>query len=166
VVDAADPAHGERIEQVNAVLREIGAGHLPLIQVYNKADILGIAPRVDRAETGLPYRVWLSAATGAGIELLPGVIAEYLHQDVFRGTVRLTVAQARARSMLYASGQVLRETELREGGWQLDVEMDRAAFDDLRRREHIEWEPSLPARGAESALIGRQSEVVASHGVE
>src|SRR5690606_14746094 len=34
VVDAADPLRDERIQQVNAVLEEIGAGDLPQLQVF------------------------------------------------------------------------------------------------------------------------------------
>ena len=54
VIDSSDPAHEERIDDVVQVLEEIGADHLPRIQVYNKADILAVPPRVDRAETGMP----------------------------------------------------------------------------------------------------------------
>jgi GTP-binding protein HflX len=161
VVDAADPAHVERIEQVNAVLREIGAGHLPVILVYNKADILAQAPRVDRSETGAPGRVWLSAATGAGVDLLLGAITEYLHQDVFRGTVRLAVDQARARALLYEMGEVRRETVLAEGGWELDVELEKIVFDDLQRRESL-----VVVTAFTSPSGGQRAEVVASHGVE
>jgi GTP-binding protein HflX len=138
VVDAADPAHLERIEQVTKVLAQIGAGHLPLIQVYNKADILHVEARLDRSDTGMPYRVWLSAVTGSGIELLLASIAEYLHRDVVRGTVRLTVSQARLRALLYESAEVHAERFLEEGGWEIDVEMDRAGFAQLQRSEDLD----------------------------
>ncbi|MCC6560015.1 MAG: GTPase HflX, partial [Xanthomonadales bacterium] len=38
VVDASDPNRGERIDQVNAVLAEIGAGDVPQLLVFNKID--------------------------------------------------------------------------------------------------------------------------------
>src|SRR5690606_39916166 len=47
IIDAADPSRGERVAQVNHVLSEVGAGDLPQIEVYNKADLLGEAPRVE-----------------------------------------------------------------------------------------------------------------------
>ncbi len=137
VIDAADPAHHERIGQVEKVLSEIGAGHLPLIQVYNKTDILSVEPRVDRSETGMPSRVWLSAATGAGVDILLGSIAEYLHRDVVQGTVTLTVSQARLRALLYERAGVRRERMLDDGGWEIDVEMDRAEYLDLQRFEGL-----------------------------
>src|SRR5688572_20880341 len=62
VIDAADANRAERVAQVNEVLQEVGAGDLPQIEVYNKADLLGEAPRVELDETGRVRRVWLSAA--------------------------------------------------------------------------------------------------------
>jgi GTP-binding protein HflX len=137
VVDATDRDVEQRMADVDVVLQQIGADHLPVVQVFNKIDILGAKPRVDRAETGMPSRVWVSATTGEGIESLLGVISEYLHQELVRGTVRLGVAQARLRSLLYDTGQVLDERELREGGWELDIELDRQGYEQLRRREDL-----------------------------
>jgi GTP-binding protein HflX len=151
VIDAADPAHVERIEQVDAVLRDIGAGQLPVIQVYNKTDILGAVPRVDRSETGMPSRVWLSAASGAGIDLLLGSISEYLHRDVVRGTVRLGVAQARARALLYGRGAVRNERAEPEGGWSLEIEIDRAGALELLREAGVEIETVAPRPAAAAA---------------
>ncbi|MCC7258862.1 MAG: GTPase HflX [Gammaproteobacteria bacterium] len=138
VVDATDPAHGERIEQVEKVLAEIGAAHLPLVRVYNKTDILAIEPRVDRAETGMPSRVWLSAATGVGVNLLLDCIAEFLCRERIRGTVRLTVAQARLRALLFARNAVRTERDAADGGWEIGIDMDRADFLDLQRTEGLQ----------------------------
>lgn len=76
VVDAASPVRDERIEQVNAVLAEIGAQDIPQILVYNKIDARGLAPGVERDECGKISRVWLSAHTGAGLDGLRLAIAE------------------------------------------------------------------------------------------
>jgi len=141
VIDVADPAHAERVEQVDKVLGEIGASHLPLIQVYNKADILGIDPRLERAETGMPARVWLSAATGAGTGLLLDAIEEYLHREIVGGTVRLTVRQSKLRALLYDRARVVRERNLEDGGWEIEVEMDRGDFLDLQRTGGLVMKP-------------------------
>ena len=138
VVDCSDPAHRERIEDVDEVLRQIGANRLPIVQVYNKADILGVPPRVDRAETGMPHRVWLSAATGEGVDILMGVITDFLHLEIVSGTVRLTVDQARLRALLYDRATVLDETALEEGGWEMEVEIDRRDYRELQQQERLE----------------------------
>ncbi len=77
VVDAASPVRNEQIEQVNAVLHEIGADHIPQILVWNKIDLAGLAPGVERDEYDKIRRVFVSAQTGAGIELLRTAIAEF-----------------------------------------------------------------------------------------
>lgn len=137
VIDCSDASHLGRIDDVNVVLEQIGADKLPLVQVYNKADILGVPPRVDRAETGMPLRVWLSAQTGEGLDALLGVITDYLHVDLLFGTVRLSVSQARLRALLYNSAAVIGERVLAEGGWELDVEIDRKGFQYLQQTEDL-----------------------------
>jgi len=139
VVDCADPAHGERIQHVDAVLEAIGANGLPVIHVYNKADILAVQPRLDRAETGMPQRVWVSAQTGAGMELLLAAIAEFLFLERVRGLVRLDVGQARLRALLFEKGKVWEECCLSEGGWEIDVELDQRDFDQLVAHEKLSW---------------------------
>ena len=137
VIDCSDPAHEERMHAVVKVLEEIGADHLPRLQVYNKADILNLQPRVDRAETGIPTRVWVSSRTGLGIDALLGAIAEYLHVALLKCTVELTAAEARLRARLYAMGAIVAERSRDNGGWELDLELDRRGFEDLNRREHL-----------------------------
>jgi GTP-binding protein HflX len=85
----------------------------------------------------MPARVWLSAVTGAGLDLLRAAIAEFLHHDKVRGIVRLTVAQARLRAMIYREGAVQAERNLEDGGWEIDVEMDRRGFMSLQRSENL-----------------------------
>jgi GTP-binding protein HflX len=140
VVDSSDPARQERIEDVNEVLKEIGADHLPVIQVYNKTDILGTPLRVDRADTGMPRRVWLSAGTGEGVDALLEAITEFLHLDVVRGTVRLDVTQAKLRALIYQNASVVSERLLDEGGWELDLEIDRQEYQNLQKKENLQIE--------------------------
>ena len=55
-----------------------------------------------------------------------------------RGTARLGVDQGRLRARLYEIGRVSSETLLDEGGWELEVEMDKNAYEKLHREEHLE----------------------------
>jgi GTP-binding protein HflX len=137
VIDSSDPAHQERIQDVVKVLEEIGAAQTPRIQVYNKTDILGAQPRVDRDETGLPVRVWLSSQTGDGVSSLLEVIAGHLHVAFVQCTVELDAAEARLRASFYAMGAVLGERPRDAGGWELDLKMGRREYEDLSRRERL-----------------------------
>jgi GTP-binding protein HflX len=154
VVDAADSAHADRIEQVEKVLAAIGAGNLPVIRVYNKTDILKIQPRIDRTDTGMPWRVWLSAATGEGMGLLLDSIAEYLYRDVVRGTVRLTLSEARLRALIYQNAAVRAERLLEDGGWEIDLDMDRSTLAELQRTNDLRLLPRPGAAADGSVAAG------------
>jgi len=76
VVDGSSPVRMEQIEQVNEVLREIGADHIPQILVWNKIDAAGLEPAVERDEYAKISRVFISAQSGAGLDLLREAIVE------------------------------------------------------------------------------------------
>jgi GTP-binding protein HflX len=76
VVDAASPTRMEQIEQVNKVLKEIGADEIPQILVWNKIDLAGLEPVLERDEYDKIRRVFISARTGAGLDMLRHAIAE------------------------------------------------------------------------------------------
>ena len=77
VVDASSPTRLEQVDQVNAVLREIGADRIPQILVWNKIDAAGLEPAVERDEYDKIRRVFISAHTGAGLDLLREAIGEF-----------------------------------------------------------------------------------------
>jgi len=76
VVDAASPARAEQIEEVDKVLAEIGADPVPQLLVWNKIDLAGLEPGVDRDEYGKIRRIRVSARTGDGLGDLRAAIAE------------------------------------------------------------------------------------------
>jgi GTP-binding protein HflX len=76
VVDAASPAWRQQIEDVNKVLREIGADGVPQILVYNKIDASAQEPGVSKDQYGKIESVRVSAITGAGVEVLRGILLE------------------------------------------------------------------------------------------
>ncbi|MFP5419331.1 MAG: GTPase HflX [Gammaproteobacteria bacterium] len=78
VIDSASAGRERQIEAVEAVLTEIGAAAVPQLRVYNKLDLTGIAPGVGRDEYGKLHSVYVSAQTGAGLELLRDALSEIL----------------------------------------------------------------------------------------
>lgn len=76
VMDAASPVREAQAEQVNAVLKEIGADEVPQLRVWNKIDLTRFTPGLERDDCGSISRVRVSARTGAGLELLRDAIAE------------------------------------------------------------------------------------------
>jgi GTP-binding protein HflX len=77
VVDASSMDRDAQISAVNEVLAEIGASGIPQVMVFNKIDLTPLPPRVDRDEYGKIARVWVSAQTGAGIELVRLALEEH-----------------------------------------------------------------------------------------
>ena len=82
VVDAASPVRMEQIEQVNLVLKEIGADHIPQILVWNKIDAAELEPAIEHDEYDRIHRVFVSAKTGAGLDLLRQAIADSLRSSI------------------------------------------------------------------------------------
>jgi GTP-binding protein HflX len=82
VIDSANPARDQQIAEVNKVLAEIGASHVPQIRVYNKCDLTAAEPGIERDPYGKITRVRLSAQTGAGLPWLRAAIAEFAHPEI------------------------------------------------------------------------------------
>jgi GTPase len=144
VIDAADPERSERLGQVNEVLTGIGAGAVPQLEVYNKIDLSGETPRLERDADGAVRRVWLSAATGAGLGLLRDALAERFGARLVRLTLRLAARHGRARAELFRRGAVLAETATDDGGWQIEAELGERELEALCRREGIDRPAPAP----------------------
>ncbi len=134
VIDVAAGAREDNIHQVQAVLEEIGAQDIPQLQVFNKLDLLEQEPRIDYDENGVPERVWLSAATGAGCELLLQAIGERVGADMVEEELHLQPQQGRLRAALYQMGAVAAEQYGDDGIAHLSVRLPRADWNRLMKR--------------------------------
>ncbi len=76
VIDGASPARDAQIAEVERVLRDIGADRVPQMRVFNKVDRMGRAAAVEHDPCGTLSTVYVSAETGAGLDLLRAAIAE------------------------------------------------------------------------------------------
>ncbi len=82
VVDAASPARLEQIEEVNAVLKEIGAEAVPQILIWNKIDAAvseggaRYSAGLERDEYAKICRLFLSARSRDGLPFLRQALAE------------------------------------------------------------------------------------------
>lgn len=110
VVDASSPLAPERMEIVDRVLEEIGAGATPRLVVMNKADLLDFAPH---ARYGFDT-VTVSALRREGLERLVGAIADTFAS--MREEVRVTISVMRGDliAMARRDGEILSE-EYRDG---------------------------------------------------
>jgi len=138
VIDAHDEERHSHGEQVNLVLKEIGADTVPQLEVYNKIDLLDDGqPRIERDAQGRPVRVWLSAVDGSGVDLLLQALAERFRQETVRQWLRLAPREGRLRAKLFRLGGVLKEQINEDGGWLIEVEMPRRELMALAQEEGI-----------------------------
>ena len=138
VIDSHDPERLENIEQVHAVLKEIDANDIPMLQVYNKIDLLeGVEPKIQRDETGKPVRVWVSAVTGEGIELLQQAITELLADDMLQGRLTLSPSQGKVRARLFQLGAIQSEEYSDSGDILLDIRIPKQDFDRISKQEQL-----------------------------
>jgi len=139
VIDSHEPERDQQIEQVLAVLGEIGAQDLPMLEVYNKLDLLeGVEPQIQRDADGKPQRVWLSARDGRGLPLLRQAIAELLGDDLFVGTLQLPQRLARMRAQFFDLGVVQSESYSEDGSSLLAVRLPRIELNRLVSRAGLE----------------------------
>ncbi len=135
VVDSHNPEAREHIEQVNQVLNEIEAGTVAQILVYNKIDLTGQAPRIERDAAGRVHKIWLSAATGEGVELLTDALAEHYRRRRRAVALQLPPVAGRLRAAVYERFDVARETPLENGGWLIELALDPAQTAWLMQQE-------------------------------
>lgn len=78
VSDQASSDQEAQRQTVAETLALIGADQVPVLEVSNKIDLIGEAPALVCDQEGRVRRVYVSAETGAGLELLRAAIAERL----------------------------------------------------------------------------------------
>ena len=119
IVDVNDQYRHEHIQQVNQVIDEIGALDVPQIEVYNKIDKQNdMKPRYEKNRQGEISRIWLSAKSGQGIDILKPA--------------------SKLRARLFDIGAVYREESTNKGGWIMEVDIGTQQLSQLCIESGIE----------------------------
>jgi len=159
VVDAADPERSARVEQVQAVLKEIEADELPVLYVYNKIDLTeDETARVERDAEGQPRRVFLSARTAEGIDSLRAVLSEIIYTDLFEGEIAVPPQQGKLRALLFDAHAVQKERVDNKGVSHLTLRLPMARYERVCREAGVpvagqgaqleSWEVQAPSKPA------------------
>ncbi len=125
VVDSFSEERDEIMLQVNNVLKDIQADKVRQLEVFNKIDLLdNIQPHVDRDDLGNPIRVWVSAESGAGIDLLNEVLAEIFANTKVKRRCYLRPDQTQIRAKLFTCANIIEEHINESGANELVIEID------------------------------------------
>ena len=141
VVDAAADERDDNIDQVKAVLEEIGAGDHQHIMVYNKIDLLAnVEPKIDYdEENGKPERVWLSARNEDGIDKLYQAIGEALGVKQWVGKITIPPSFGQLRAILFELSAIVEESWDDKGNQILSLSMSRNEIKKLENQLSIDW---------------------------
>lgn len=144
VIDSQQPDVADAMEQVHNVLEAIGAGEVPQLQVYNKIDWdESLEPRIDRHADGVPYRVWLSALTGEGFDLLEQAVSELLRSAEVYCSVTLPPEAGKLRAILYEKSAVLSEHITAAGEHVLTLNLQLLDYEQLFQGQEERYQVEL-----------------------
>lgn len=137
VVDVASTYREECISEVDKVLKEIGAADIPCIMVFNKIDLIDAPAKVARDASGLVDRIWCSAHTSDGLELLLQAITEHLSLQHTPCLVSLPASNGKLRAELYQKNLVKTESIDSQGSFSLECALSPADLGWLEKQPNI-----------------------------
>lgn len=136
VIDSSSPDMLEQIEAVENVLKEIGAD-IPTLRVYNKIDQSGEEPKIIYARPHQPERVYVSAHTGQGLDLLRKAVQECLMGQIQNFKLILKPEYGKLRTQLYALNVIQSESYDEQGQLLLDVNIAPYKLEQLIKQAHL-----------------------------
>ncbi|WP_089969916.1 GTPase HflX [Lihuaxuella thermophila] len=126
VVDASHPEAGEQMEAVEKVLKELGAAHLPILTVYNKADRTDLTPGRETDETS----IHISAFDDQDILRLKEKIEQVIFHEQIEGRAEIPVERGEWISALYRSAEIL-SSKVTELSIQIEFRLPLHEFERL-----------------------------------
>lgn len=137
VIDSHDDQLELYREQVNKVIAEIGAEHVPQIEVMNKIDLGGQEPHIEVGTGTNSTRIYVSASNNLGLEALLEYLGEYFAGTIFKGTLTLKPQHARLRAKLYTDKAIQQESVTETGDFSLEVSIDQRRLEQYLREENL-----------------------------
>jgi len=132
-----DSSSLEMLEQaVEKVLKEIGAD-VPVLRVYNKIDCSGEDAKIIYRQPGQPERVYVSAHSGEGLDLLRKAVHEALMGQIQHFELVLKPAYGKLRNQLYALNVIQSEHYDDEGQLHLHIRIAPQKLEQLIKQAHL-----------------------------
>ena len=139
VVDGSDPHCRKHIEVTKRIITEIGAGHVPMITVYNKADLCDppaahpVVGAIEQTVDGITnVNLYLCAKESSSIDCLCKTIFDILHAKRTVRTFLIPYDRGSLVSLLMEQSVVL-QTEYTAEGTKITAECDQATADQVEK---------------------------------
>ena len=140
VVDGSDPHCRKHIEVTKRIITEIGAGHIPMITVYNKADLCDppaahpVAGAIEQTVDGISnINLYLCAKESSSIDCLCKTIFDILHAKRTIRTFLIPYDRGSLVSFLMERSVVL-QTEYTAEGTKITAECDKATAQQVEKQ--------------------------------
>lgn len=138
VVDADADNREEQRKNVVATLEKLGAGDVPTLTVFNKADLLAPAQRRALAADG---RLPISSRNGEGLDAFLAAVEQRLDELLVEVTFDLPHTKRGLLGDIYRTGHVVHERPT-ETGTHLRVRMDPGNWRKISHQLNNNGEPS------------------------
>ncbi|MEG0073320.1 MAG: GTPase HflX [Clostridia bacterium] len=128
VIDFSDPNHEQHIEVTNDTLKDLGAEDIPVIYVYNKADLkLLVLPQIE------DNRIYMSAGKREGIDELISMISKEIFSDYIKCRMLIPYDKGNITSYLNEVATIT-GTDYLEEGTLISLELKEADY-----KKYIEY---------------------------
>lgn len=136
VIDSSSPEMMEQIDAVEQVLKEIGAD-IQMLRVYNKIDRSAENAKIIYAKPHLPERVYVSAHSGQGLDLLKQAVQESLlgHRQPFQLTIK--PQYGKLKTQLYDLNVIKGEHYDDSGNLILDIVIAPQKLEETIKKLHL-----------------------------
>lgn len=120
VVDVSDPYYKDHMRVTNETLTELGAGHIPQIVVFNKADRVPEIPALPRVGN---HQIHMAARAGVGIPELMELIMQEIYGKLFHAKILLPYTEGALYSLLQQEALIITQ-EYRPEGIYMEIEVN------------------------------------------
>ena len=120
IQDASSDKRTAQAQTVRRIITDLQAQHIPVIDVFNKADLLSPA-RAELLRAQNPNAVFISAANGAHLQTLLRRVEQAISYKWQVRTLTLRADQLNKIGAVYEKSLVIHQTPQADGGLQLTV---------------------------------------------
>ena len=154
IIDSSSPDMLEQIEAVEHVLKELGVD-APILRIYNKIDRSGEEAKIVYSAPHIPERVYVSAYTSAGLDLLQKSVQELLLGQIQTFSIRLKHQHTKLHSQFHRLQVINNEHYDEEGLLHLELKISAEKLKQIILQNHFRLDDVL---GDQAQIFSRTLE--------